>query len=373
MKFFLLLLVLFFVKPTFAYEKERFDLIVDTDMAIDDWSALLYVLNHDKSNLLGVTIAGAGEAHCEPAMRNFSDLLYLVGREKENIPVSCGDPVPMEGFHTFPNAWRDDMDILSGIKIPKNPKPQILSEHAVEWMAKTLIKNTKPVVILTLGPLTNIAQLIQKYPEAAKKIKSLYIMGGAVEVPGNLIIPQFTPKFTNDTAEWNIWVDPLAAKIVFNSNVPINLISLDGTNKVRVTHEFAKQIKDTARSKAAKFYSDILDKNEWFIDSEEYYFWDPLAASAMYNDVCTYKKADLDVVVKYDEKSTPAKHMESFGDTLSYVIEQFKNYMKDRKVFAHLETGSTIIVPSKTPKNHQFCNDTNAEKFKDDFISVLNK
>ena len=135
-----------------AQEKGKFNLIVDTDMAIDDWPAVLYVLNQrSRANILGITVPGSGEAHCKHAIGNVLDLIHLVGREKENIKVSCGDEVPMEGVHTFPDAWRKDVDSFYGIKIPKSPQIKPPKIHSVDHMRDMIKKSKKPVVILTLG------------------------------------------------------------------------------------------------------------------------------------------------------------------------------------------------------------------------------
>jgi hypothetical protein len=65
-----------------------------------------------RAKLLGITIPGTGEVHCKFAIKNVLDLVHLAGRSKENIRVSCGDEVPMEGVHAFPDAWRKDVDHL---------------------------------------------------------------------------------------------------------------------------------------------------------------------------------------------------------------------------------------------------------------------
>ena len=372
---FIFCFLILFSSTSFAFEKEKFDLIVDTDAAIDDWAALLYVLNlPEQANLLGVTIPGTGEAHCAPAKKNMANLVYLANREKDNIVVTCGDSVPMEGFHTFPDAWRIDMDNLFGLHIKENPTPNILAEHSVEWLNKTLSKNKRPVVILTLGPLTNIGQLLQKYPASAKKIKRIYMMGGAFETKGNLIIPGITDGVTNTFAEWNIWVDPLSAKIVFNSNVPVTVVSLDVTNKVQVTREFLAEQKKYLKTESAKFYDDVLEKNLDFIDSGEYYFWHVLAAAAMYLPICHENLKTVDVVTKYDANTTGDEQMKSFGPKFSLVFDQFKTSMLNRYPFEQVESGRTVFVTTaqQQNKNHTVCSDANAKLFKEHFIKTLN-
>ncbi|WGL60085.1 nucleoside hydrolase [Pigmentibacter sp. JX0631] len=357
-----------------AYEKEAFPLIIDTDAAIDDWPAVLYSLNQKAhSDLLGITISATGEAHCKPAQKNIADLIYLSGRESEFIPVTCGDSVPLEGFHTFPDEWRITSDSLFDVKIPSNPTPHILTKHSVEWMHETLSKSKKPVVFLTIGPLTNLGQLIQKYPDDVKKIKRIYIMGGAIKAKGNLNVPNITENLQNKYAEWNIWIDPLSAKIVFNSGVPLSVIPLDASNQVRVTREFLKKLKSEIHSKSAQFYADILDKNLDFIDSGEYYFWDVLSTASMYMPFCTEKKVKLDVVTKFDPSQSGKEQMKSFGKNFSLVFAQFEGNMQNRHPFEQIESGRTIEIVKQDKKlDHVMCFKVDGDVFKDHFIKTLN-
>jgi inosine-uridine nucleoside N-ribohydrolase len=159
----------------------------------------------------------------------------------------------MEGFHTFPDKWRESADKLNGVIIAKNPSPHNLTQHSVEWYHDILNKNKKSVVILAIGPLTNIGQLIQKYPNDVKKIKRIYIMGGALNVKGNLKTSIYTKELSNNYAEWNIWVDPLAAKIVFNSSIPITLVPLDATNQAKFTLDYVDKQKNKQIQKQRSF------------------------------------------------------------------------------------------------------------------------
>ena len=83
-------------------------LIVDTDMASEDWIAVLYLLKNPDFNVLAITIAGTGETHCEPGVRNAMKLAQLAGRP--DVPVACGRETPLQGDHVFPDAWRDGAD-----------------------------------------------------------------------------------------------------------------------------------------------------------------------------------------------------------------------------------------------------------------------
>ena len=90
--------------------------IIDTDMAADDWMAILYLLNRTDITVEAITVTGAGEAHCGPGVENALKLINLAG--KTNIPVACGPEVPLSGGHTFPAGWRTSVDNLLGLDLP---------------------------------------------------------------------------------------------------------------------------------------------------------------------------------------------------------------------------------------------------------------
>ena len=101
-------------------------------------------------------------------------------------------------------------------------------------------------------------------------------MGGAVHVPGNIVEVDSTLK--NAYAEWNIYLDPLAASIVFRSGVPVTLVPLDATNQVPIDENFYTQLKTNQNTPAGKFTYELFKHNEKMLRACQWYFWDPLAA-----------------------------------------------------------------------------------------------
>ena len=99
--------------------EDALPVIIDTDMAADDWIAILYLLMRSDVDILAITVTGAGEAHCAPGIRNALALAALAGRPE--IPVSCGRETPLAGQHTFPEEWRTRVDDLLGLSLPENP------------------------------------------------------------------------------------------------------------------------------------------------------------------------------------------------------------------------------------------------------------
>lgn len=268
--------------------------IIDTDMAADDWMAILYLLNRPDIHIKAITVTGAGEAHCEPGVRNAMRLTALAGQP--DIPVSCGRETPLQGSHTFPADWRERVDALAGLTLPDNPGSPA-PHTAVELLTTTLESSPDKMTILTLGPLTNLAEALQSAPELKDTIEMIYIMGGAVEVPGN--VGNSHAGIDNQTADWNIYVDPHAAALVFQSGVPITLVPLDATNHAPVTESYVKRIKNNHRAPEAQFVFDLLTKTEYrdFIRMGGYYFWDPLAAAILTdNSLAAFETKTLIVV-----------------------------------------------------------------------------
>ena len=254
-------------------QANRTPVIVDTDMAADDWFALLYLLQHPDADVLAITVTGAGEATCPIGAENALDLLTLTGDIR--VPVACGQNEPLEGAHVFPQAWRDDSDRMSRLSLPDNP---IAADErgAVALLIDTLNEASSPVTVITLGPLTNVAQALTEAPEITAKIERIVIMGGAVEVPGN-VQPVIAD---NPYAEWNIYVDPTALDIVLNSGVPVTLVGLDATNQVPVTPAFFRTLGRDRTTTAANFVFEALEKSFDMIQSEQRSFWDPLTVAA---------------------------------------------------------------------------------------------
>ena len=264
--------------------------IYDTDMAIDDWFALLYLEAHPDADLLAVTLSTSGETHCQPGLSNVTNLLKL--HSPREVPIACGDAYPLDGYFIFPPAWQKDADTLSGIDLRawlEQPATEVKSDgHAADLLHKTLQAATEPVTIIAVGPMTNIAQWLTKYPDDISRVEELVIMGGAYEASGNIIVPNFTDNNPNKVSEWNFFIDPIATQQILEADIPKVLVGLDVTNTVRITHGFADNFKNHVNTKASQFADKVFDNNRWFIDSGEYYFWDVMAAIVALNpDLCS--------------------------------------------------------------------------------------
>ncbi|MCD6529606.1 nucleoside hydrolase [Candidatus Bathyarchaeota archaeon] len=212
--------------------------IIDCDPGIDDALALILALRSDELKVEAVTTVG-GNMPVEDATENALKVLELAGRTE--IPVASGlnpkgtlrESVKIHGEDGLGNTW-----------LPK-PKVKPADQDAVEAIISIL--HQKPVHIITLGPLTNVASAIDKEPEIKRRIESLTVMGGAINVPGNV-----TP-----VAEFNVYMDPEAARKVLRSGVKVTLVPLDVTMKTMIEEDEIEDIEE-ADTPVASFAAKAL-------------------------------------------------------------------------------------------------------------------
>jgi pyrimidine-specific ribonucleoside hydrolase len=267
-------------------------IIIDTDAGSDDILAIAFLLSHPGVHIDAITIAN-GLAHVDPGARNLNRLVELSGRS--NLPVFAGRPMPLKGSAEFPQEWRKNADDLPGVTLPAaSRKPS--AKRAADFLIEYLKDQKHRVRILALGPLTNLAEAIKRQPSVAQSIQEIVIMGGAIRVPGNLGDGDVF-KTDNKTAEWNIFVDPLAARIVFRSGIPILLVPLDATNKVPIDIAFLRDFQTHAVSPLGRVAAQVLETDRESIQGNYFYAWDPLAAVAMlHSDVIKSSRLHIDIL-----------------------------------------------------------------------------
>jgi inosine-uridine nucleoside N-ribohydrolase len=248
--------------------------IIDTDVGIDDAIAIIYFASKPQIKILALTIASDGLSPCKTAFPNARGLLALMG--KQAIPVACGDDQPLRGGHVFPAIFREHqkrwLNTANFFPLDKTP----VTHHAVDLLITELRRSPQPVAILAIGPLTNIAEALQKDPAIKQKISRVYCMGGAIHVAGNVGDEVTQP---NRRAEWNIYADPKAAAIVL-ATLPVTLIPLDVTNQLPLNHAFYQQLKRHHQSLAAKYLYQVVTDHQQLLQSGGWYFWDVVAAVA---------------------------------------------------------------------------------------------
>ncbi len=244
--------------------------IIDTDAGPDDLLALGYLLIHPTIEVEAITVA-YGLANPERAATNIARIIAAFA--KGHIPVYVGHKKPSIGNAAYPRRWRTLSNELPGVSLPKAFIPPE-EEHAVSFLQRRLSRGSRPVRVLALGALTNLTNLTRS---SAPALQDLVIMGGAINVPGNV---QDSDEFVSPTtkAEWNFFVDPLAASKVFSSDLPITLIPLDATNHVPVKTPFIDQFTKMARCPIGRMTAQVLESVRPHAEEGVFYAWDPLAA-----------------------------------------------------------------------------------------------
>ena len=199
-------------------------IIIDTDPGQDDAVAILLALaSPDEIEVLGIT-AVAGNVPLSLTERNARIVCELAGRPDIAVYAGCDRPLRRKLVTAEHVHGKTGLD---GPKLPE-PKIKLQEKHGVDFIIDTILQEPENSVSLCpLGPLTNIASAILKQPKIVSRIKQIVLMGGAYFEVGNI-----TP-----TAEFNIFVDPDAAKIVFEAGIDMVVMPLDVTHKALVTGE----------------------------------------------------------------------------------------------------------------------------------------
>ena len=231
--------------------------------------------------------------------RNVLRLLALAGRS--DIPVFLGRETPLSGSQEFPADWRRDSDELPGIDSSGAQAFRPNPRSAADYLLKRLLDAAHPVQVLALGPLTNLAEVFSRTPRAARTGRQLVILGGAVRVSGDLG-DGGAFQTNNVSAEWNMFIDPAAAKIVFTSGAPIRLVPLDATQRVPIDMALFEQFKSRANTPLATFVAQVLATNHEQIRQGYYFARDPLAAAALANPaVVTFRPLAIEISDKPGE------------------------------------------------------------------------
>jgi len=309
---------------------ERISVFITTDMSSDDVVAVLYLLRHPRVEVLGIGSSN-GVAHVEPAAKNVLRLLALVGQE--DIPVAVGSDTPLEGDHAFPSAWRRGADRLFGLSVPE-AKSLLVPDSTAELLVDVVNAYPGEVVVVLLGAHTDLALALDSDPELAQRIKGVHIMGGAVHVPGN-IHAEYS-AVANESAEWNLWLDYQAAAEVLASGIPLTMVPLDATDKVRVDRAYVERFDAEATAPAAKAVAQL-----WKSQSRSFggfYIWDVVAAVAL----------------------TSPQTAQWEWDSLTIVTDEPN------------DLGRTLLRADQSP-NAKVCLSVDVPNLQDELISVLNR
>jgi purine nucleosidase/pyrimidine-specific ribonucleoside hydrolase len=260
---------------------------------------LLYFLQHPDVSVRALTIS-CGQAHPEIFTPHLPRMLAQLGRPL--IPAAAGRLTPLKGNNAFPPPWRKAIDTLLGIDLPE-PQGALHPLPAADLIVEVLNDSPEPVTLFVCGPHTNVAEALRLDPDIREKIASVQVMGGALYVPGN--IASEWPASDNWVAEWNIWVDPVAASEVLSSGLPVCITPLDATDQVIWTGDDA-DIWAAAGTPEGRLAAEILRR---YLDHlrdllpQGIYLWDLVAAAHVTNpELSQAEQLHLQIVTEPSEE-----------------------------------------------------------------------
>jgi purine nucleosidase len=279
-------------------------ILLDTDPGIDDACAILLALASPELSLEGLSIVH-GNCSLEQAAINALSILELANAGQ--IPVARGCERPL----VQPSLLAPETHGNTGLGYAQLPEPRLkpIVQHGSDFLVETIMSSPGEITLLAIGPLTNVALAIRQEPRIIQAIREVIIMGGALRAEGN----------TTALAEFNTYVDPHAAHIVYHSGMPMTLVPLDVTYQCILTREDVLKMRqvDSPVTKfveeATRFYMEFHDEYQGI---EGCVINDPLALALTFApELCAYRELPVDVDI-------------SGGISMGKTIGDFYNYGK---------------------------------------------
>ena len=227
-------------------------IIIDTDMLADDALAILLAVASPELDVKAITCM-AGRDPVDVITQNTLRVLRLA--DAGDIPVATGATKPL--------LAKAGTGLILGQKSPWNrltgaveeympaPDHELHQSHAVELILSLVNQHANDIELVTLGPVTNIAMCLMQDDDFANKVSLVIMMGGAIFVPGN----------SAPAAETNVYADPDAARIVFQSGLAITMVGLDVTTKVLMTMEHVERVQTSRLPTVNKFIAEIISSS----------------------------------------------------------------------------------------------------------------
>ncbi len=295
--------------------------IIDTDPGTDDALALIMALNSPELSVQGLTTVG-GNARLADTTRNALALMSYLGRP--DLTVARGASRPMKGAYHYGYYFHGPGGLT--VSLPKaDVRPHPL--RAADYLVSMAQSYPTELVLIALGPLTNVARALQREPRLAGWLREIVVMGGAVQVAGNV-----TPY-----AEFNIYNDPDAANVVFGSGVPVTLVGLDVCNQVAFRRDDLPLLDGDGPGErlASRILAGWFDAHP---DEDRYSLCDPLAmAAAIEPDLLATEAAT--VVVETEDGQSYGRTTAAYGSGTVKVARRVEADRARALVLERLKSG----------------------------------
>ena len=259
-------------------------ILIDTDPGIDDSLAILLALASPEVQLEGLTVVH-GNSSTEQGTLNTLSVLELAGAT--HIPVARGCGLPL----VQPSLLAPETHGKTGLGYASlsAPRGRPIDQDGCDFLIERIMSNPGEITLVAVGPLTNVALAIRKEPRIVQAVKELFIMGGALRHEGN----------TTPLAEFNTYVDPHAAHIVYHSGMPITLTPLDVTYQCILLADDVARIKEAGSNippfieAATRFYMEFHDEYQ---SIQGCVINDPLTLALTFApEICDYEEHYVDV------------------------------------------------------------------------------
>lgn len=263
---------------------EQKHILFDTDPGIDDSLAILLALASPELIVEGISVVH-GNCSVDQAAMNALSVLALANAS--HVPVSRGFGLPLVQPSLLAPETHGNTGIGYAVLTPPQKRP--VAHHSVDFLIERILSAPGKMTLVCIGPLTNVAVAIRKEPRILRSVKEVVIMGGAIRHQGN----------TTPLAEFNVYVDPHAAYMVYHSGMPITLVPLDVTYQCILTREDVKRLQ-LIKSPISKFVADstrfYMEFHDEFQKIDGCIINDPLALALTFApDLCNYEEHYVDV------------------------------------------------------------------------------
>jgi purine nucleosidase len=296
---------------------EKTKIIIDTDIGddIDDALAIAFALESPELEVIGITTVFKNVI---ARAKLTVSMLKMAGKEEIPVYAGIGSPIINKvNLNEIPCQYSEEVD----------GKEEKFGTNGIDFIIDTVMKSEYDVTLVPIGPLTNIATAILKEPNLKKKVKEIVMMGGC---------------YYNHCNEWNIRCDPEAARVVFESGIPIKAVGLDVTFQCNLTKYHVNRLMNNGK-KSAKYLPELIRR--WRKGTEKCpMMHDPLAICAIFDDKILEMRQEEIVVETQGEFMRGATYNKSGlwrGNADQSVIKAAKNV--DAEAFIKLFMERTCI------------------------------